>query len=192
MTDQLSGQLQAVYTSLREEMRFLYQHNLHAVCRSLQSADTLLHTTVVSHPTSAMRALLNDSYLVASSGFKVIEVWPCSPVPRDALQVKSQQTDCTREIPVTFQYRNRTYEGYLDPVSLVISHFGSPADCFLQKFIPLIMYKRRYNYNRANGSLNRVPETKFQKLNINTNYLQDNFDDLVPAKIFKHVLMYNW
>lgn len=142
MSDQLAGQLQALYTELHDELRFFYRHNLHTVCKSLQISNSLLRMMVTTHPTLALRALLNDTYLIASSCHRVVEAWSCSPLKKGEFEVQAQTTECTREIPASFRFRNQTYIGYLDPVTLVMSHFGTPVDCALQRFTPLVIYQR--------------------------------------------------
>ena len=144
----------------------------------------------MSHPTLTLRALLNDSYLYASASNGVVEAWPCSPVPKIGFEVQPQQKSCTREIPVTFSHRNTSYSGYLEPTTLVISHFGTPADCAHRRYQPLHIFNHVYVYNREAGTLKRA--SNVHQLDLLSFKSDDDFDQILPIQIFRPVMLYSW
>lgn len=149
-----------------------------------------LRTSLTSHPTQMMRLILNDTYLHALAGNKVIEVWPCQPVAKNTFETLSQTEECTLEIPVGFTFRNKSLNGFLNPSTLVISHFGTPTPCDHAPTITLVIFGKSYTYNWYTGSFKRSGVLYENPLSITTPV--DNFDEMIPDLIFKPVMLYNW
>ena len=189
-SDELAAELQALYYRLREEQQYSYRHLLKTTCESLQTNAALLRTVAVTRPTEAVRAILNNSLLYSRSGDSMIEVWGCFPILKDAYQLLAQPKDCTVEIPIQFEYRNHTAKGYMNPSTLVVSHFGTPADCSLASSVPVRIKGEVHIYTRENGLLSSIGE--IPTLHMFNPQWTSYHDDLMKPMIFRPVSMYSW
>ena len=82
-SDQLAGELEALYLRIREEQAFAYQRLLQDVCGNMQSTSLGLRVMAVSQPTQTVRELLNNSYLIGRAGVEFVEVWSCLPISKE-------------------------------------------------------------------------------------------------------------
>lgn len=149
-----------------------------------------MRAAVLSHPTLTLRALLNDTYLFATSSSGVIEAWPCTPTPKVGFKVQAQNQSCTEEIPVNFSYRNSSYSGFLDPLTMIIFHFGTPADCSRRKYQSLHIFNKVYVYTRGAGTLKRAHSVQPLKLLSFTS--TDDFNQILPMQVLEPVILYSW
>ena len=107
-SDQLAGELEALYLRIREEQAFAYQRLLQDVCGNMQSTSLGLRVMAVSQPTQTVKELLNNTYLIGRAGVEFVEVWSCLPISKEGFKTLPQTESCTREIPVEFKFQNQT------------------------------------------------------------------------------------
>jgi hypothetical protein len=104
--------------------------------------------------------------------------------------VKAQTEQCTEEIPVKFTYNNATQNGYMDPKTLTISHYGHPTDCSLVENTPLQLYDAIKVYNRKDGTLRIAGDV--QDLRVVGYHWTETHGRLFAPQIFRPVVMYTW
>jgi hypothetical protein len=113
--EQLAAQLTALSMQVSQSINFAFRHNFHIVCSHLDYKARLLHFSVASNPTLAVRALLNVTNVHARySAANVLEVFPCAPIAPFSFQVrKVVQPTCYEFIPVNVTYLGIEREAYL-------------------------------------------------------------------------------
>lgn len=172
------------------EMIQSFTHSLKTMCENMRAAAGLLRSMAMGLPTETARNLLGDQLLFSKAGSGILEVWKCLAVEGTDITVVEQKNQCTEEIPVNFTFYNKTQQGYLDPLTLVISHNGHPADCGLVATTPLQLYNSTYSYQRSSGTLIKTASLADLKvLNYNWNSFQG---ELLSPRIYTPVLMYSW
>ena len=189
-SDQLAGELEALYLRIREEQAFAYQRLLQDVCGNMQSTSLGLRVMAVSQPTQTVRELLNNSYLIGRAGVEFVEVWSCLPISKEGFKTLPQTESCTRDISIEFQFQNQTSRGYLDPVDLRVTHHGEPADCGMVSTTPSKLLARIHNYNRRSGDLVRILKPK--SLLPLQHQLSANQSLMQKPLVFCPVTMYSW
>lgn len=191
--DLLAAELQALTNRIRVQTNQAFRRTLRMICNDMEQTTSFLTAMALAEPTETIRVMMNDPYMMARAGNGFMEVWKCSPVPAKDLQVKAQTSQCSKEIPVNFtlwqDYRNETKwnQGYLDPVTLVITHTGTPADCAPT---PIHLDGYLYNYQREKGILRKHGEV--DKLKIIQYEYTNTHEKLLTPVIFKPIGMYQW
>ena len=159
----------------------------------MKATAALLQSFIASSPTSAARTLLNDQHLYARAGNGFIEVWKCLPVSTNSVTFQQQTTDCTEEIPISFTLSDGgNYTGFLNPVTMIITHHGTPASCKTHRFTPLQWSGRLGSYHRHEGALYHVGNvSSLQVLHYHTHEGGHYAETLIP-KIYTPLSSYSW
>ena len=189
-SSQLAASEQALYVRLRTELTYAFQHTWKQRCEATRSNTLMWRIAAKNDPTAVVRTLLKDASLYARAGTNFLEVWKCMPLARGEWELLPQTDKCTEEIPLKFEMHNTTNHGFLDPVTLLVSHTGKPTDCALADNLPLTIYGKTYYYDRNSGDLiQTLPLTKMPVLPIST---APHHFELMSPFIFRPVNMYTW
>lgn len=190
MADQLAAELEALYVRVRMEMVRGFLHNLKTTCEDMRATAKLLRSMALSQPTQTARVLLSDDLLYSRAGNGLLEVWRCLPVWKEKFVVMKQEKECTEEIPVKFEFYNKTQIGYMDPRTLVIAHRGHPADCGLTTTTPLILFGSINLYKRQQGVLTKMNNA--DQLRVLSYHWKEEHKKLFAPQIYRPVTMYSW
>ncbi len=135
-TEMLASSLQALEFDLRNLVQFSFSHALASTCRSMESVVSVLRASIFGNPTLALRELLHKTNIWARAGGDVIEVWPCEYLMPGSFQFRAMNGSCTEFVPIEFQAKTVTAEGYLDPKTNIIHHTSVPTHCSFPEIAP--------------------------------------------------------
>ncbi|MCP4459599.1 MAG: hypothetical protein GY816_16480 [Cytophagales bacterium] len=146
LTPQLSAQLQALEIITRRNINFALSQSIFSVCQNLNTMMTYMSHLMLAQPTSAVRALMNRSTLIARAGYNIIEVFPCAELPVDSYSFKPMNKTCTKEIPIVFQAGKKAITGYMDVYTNEIHEVPTIEDCSLAQEMPLSVGNQTCTY----------------------------------------------
>jgi hypothetical protein len=190
-SDTLAAWTQGVTNRLIKMTNQAFYQTWKQICQEMESTTGLLRHTVMSDPTGTVRTLLQDPLLYAVAGNGFIEVWKCLPVNSTNLTFMAQEDRCTKEIPVKFQLQDETLKsGYLDPITMIISHQGEYTDCSLVPSVPVNLDGVVWNYWRKEGILHEI--SNITALKLLSYYTNAESLDLLTPLIYKPIIIYTW
>lgn len=133
--DLLSAELQALSTRIRVQTNKVFHRTLQEICDGMAQTSSFLTAMALAQPTETVRVMLDDPNLVTEAGNGFLELWLRTQIPVDRVSTQGQTSNCTRAIPINFTLNGNCSsseewnKGYLDPVTLVIIHYGTPTEC---------------------------------------------------------------
>lgn len=95
-----TAQLQYLEHETKMSIKFAFYNAVVQTCQNIQQISRFISLNVQHHPTQAMRELLNNEYISASTSGGLIMVYKCHPITSYALD--KMRDKCTDEIPLNF------------------------------------------------------------------------------------------
>jgi len=148
--EEVAMQLQAAMTNNAIALRQIFWRTTDAICRSLIGISEIIRATITTNPTMSMRNLLKNQFLYARSGGEYVEIWPCTPIKE--VTFLPMKDKCTQDIPIKYQFKNKSYNGYLNPVNNIIQSDSMPVSCEMVTELPFMWNKTGKLYQSVNGA----------------------------------------
>lgn len=168
-----------------------YLERFRTLCNRHNLLREALHPTLVKTADAYAKSFLNNPYLTASMTKNHIMVWPCKPVNEWSLR-KPNGSDCSLDIPISYQIDGMTRQGFLNPVSYVISQTTSHIPCSTHN--PQLFHSNGTLYLWTGLGFVNVPQNTIYPIPImeNVTSLSPKWSDtwLYQAEDFKEEIHY--
>ena len=172
----LQGLAGEMHNNLIEQFWNSYYYTCHLLSQTLKIITLLME----KHPTVSARYMLQNPYIIASSGPGILEIYPCTELPPDLYRIlPMSENNCTQFIPIEVSMGGSKRIGYLDPIENVVHKDTHTVDC---SYIDRVIL-------RLNGSTLRYSRTgDFSALtNVSRLRLPDIQLGIQPIKIHETV-----
>lgn len=161
-----------------------------STCQGMTTITEILKAEVLANPTLAVRTLLHQSNIFARIGGNSLDIWPCQYLNDSQytfMPAESNET-CVRGIPIKVALYGKVHNGYMDPLTNIITKRKELTDCQLARTIPFSMKEKNFEYNPSTGTiseLTNLPTIDLFKWNVSSPL------QLQPT-IFHQIVMFNW
>uniref|UniRef100_A0A183F9F6 Peptidase A2 domain-containing protein n=1 Tax=Heligmosomoides polygyrus TaxID=6339 RepID=A0A183F9F6_HELPZ len=185
-TNQLAAQLLAVEGSHRQ---FLHAHS--ALCDRTNLLALTLHNALETHPTLALRHLLNRVDLAASYlGSDVVQIHRCITVPAQNYRLVPFNGSCFSKPLVKLTLAiGAAFHSFIDPVTRIVSPAASPIDCSAVPFFFFSIPGGYIKFEPSQGASVRVAGSSLHAIDLPDSFNSSTFT--LPLTIFHNLVLIN-
>ena len=142
---------QALAIEIQKVANKVFFSTIETLCAHENMVLTFLKSALRSGPTTTIRELLQDPYIVAHVlTTDVISIDACQEISNYSI-ISNNDTECSDKIPISYYWQDKLWFGYLDTVTKIIHKNSLKTTCALQQVNLIKLNNTLFEYNWDSG-----------------------------------------